>query len=164
MESCLGIPGMLRRSLLGEICSAGSLKLFHTLDKLFGAGVFLSFREFHLFHLFFEKAGNGPECLFARTPLPSLGLRGWKRRHPVTLSIRPLRHASLLHLPTPGLCLTLFTSSDARKLRRAHAIKCSLASAHVPCFHPTAPAILLTYVYAGGVCAEFFGGARQRQS
>ena len=29
------------------------------------------------------------------------------------------------------------------------------------CFDCFAPAILLTYVYASGVCAEFFGRARQ---
>jgi hypothetical protein len=32
-----------------------------------------------------------------------------------------------------------------------------------PCLLSLAAVILLTYVYAGGVCAEFFGGARQGQ-
>jgi hypothetical protein len=37
----------------------------------------------------------------------------------------------------------------------------SPAGTGIPCFHPPAPAILLTYVYAGGVCTELFGRARQ---
>src|ERR1700687_5486398 len=94
--SCPDIPGTLRRSLLGGICGARSLKLLHTLDKLLGAGVLRSFGKAHLIHLLFEKAGNCSEGLLARIFLPCLWSRGWKRGHLPALSVGCLRHVSLL--------------------------------------------------------------------
>src|ERR1039457_4485992 len=92
--SCLDIRGTTRRWLPGGSCAAGSLELLHIFYESVNPSVLLRFRKAHFVHLLFKNSGNRPDRLFARIFLPSSGLRGWKRGHLPSLSVRPLRDVS----------------------------------------------------------------------